>query len=436
MHSNILITNAILQTEANQGTITDPAFLTITGHKIGQFGPMNSLPTDLTADKIIDATGCMVMPGLVNSHCHAAMTLFRGLADDLPLMTWLNEHIFPAEARNVAKEMVYWCSKLAAAEMILSGTTTVADGYFFEEEAAKAFMEIGLRAVAAQGIIDFPAPGVPNPTKNIEAASRYLHSFPVHNLLTPALFCHSPYTCSPQTMQAAKQLAREHNCKFFIHVSETKTEIENHQKQHNISPIQHLEKLNILDQDTVCVHCVWPNDKEISMLSHTGCGVITCPESNMKLASGVAPLTKMLASGVTVGIGTDGCASNNDLDMLQEIDTLAKLHKVVNLDPTAMPASQCLKLATRGGAKVLGLARVGRLQTGMLADLIIIDLNKPHLTPFYNSDLLVYAAKGADVKSSIINGQLVMEDRELLTIDVAETIQKVKELSSSIVSTS
>jgi len=432
MDYDILITNAMLLTDAGQKEVLPRGFLGIQGRKIAVIGRMADLPTNLKAGRIIDAAGGLVMPGLINGHCHAAMTLFRGLADDLPLMTWLNEHIFPAEASHVSREMVYWCSKLAAAEMVLSGTTTVADGYFFEEEAARAFREIGLRAVAAQGIIDFPAPGVPDPAENIKAAEQYIDNLPSDDLVRPALFCHSPYTCSPVTLQAAKRLATERHIKFFIHVAETSAEVETHRRQHGLSPIQHLRQLNLLDENTVCVHCVWPSAAEIALLADTGCGVITCPESNMKLASGIAPVPKMLAAGALLGIGTDGCASNNDLDMLQEIDSLAKIHKAVNLDPTIIPARTALKMATSSGAMVLGLDEVGTLRVGMQADIIILDLNQPHLTPFYTPDLLVYAARGSDVKTSIIAGQLVMENRKLLNIDLAETMAAVQKMREAV----
>ena len=432
MAYDILITNALLLPDAGQKKIIQRGFLGTQGREIACLGEMTDLPAAQKADRIIDAAGCLVMPGLINGHCHAAMTMFRGLADDLPLMTWLNEHIFPAEARHVSREMVYWCSKLAAVEMILSVTTTVADGYFYEEEAARAFREIGLRAVAAQGIIDFPAPGVPDPAENIKVVARYIDNLPLDDLVRPALFFHSPYTCSPRTLQAAKHLAAERQTKLFIHVSETSAEVDSHRRQHGLSPIQHLRQLNILDENTVGVHCVWPSAEEIAILADTGCGVVTCPESNMKLAAGIAPVPKMLAAGVLLGIGTDGCASNNDLDMLQDIDSLAKIHKAVNLDPTVIPAETALKMATRDGDRVLGLDKVGTLRAGMQADIIILDLNQPHLTPFYNPDILVYAARGSDVKSSIVAGQLVMEDRILLNIDLAETMAEVQKMSKMI----
>ncbi len=425
---DILITNAMLLPAAGEKIIKN-GFIITRGGYIELTGSMSTLPDPLEAAKTIDGRGQLVMPGLINGHCHAAMTLFRGLADDLPLMTWLHDHIFPAEAASVNAEMVYSCSQLAAAEMILSGTTTVADGYFLEETAARAFCSAGLRAVAAQGIIDFPAPGVPDPSLNIEAARRYLDNLPVDDLLIPALFCHSPYTCSPATLQSAGKLAAEYDCRLFIHASETRDEVLEHQKLHGLRPVEHLNKLGFLSENTVCVHCVWPSSEEITMLADSGCGVITCPESNMKLGAGIAPIPALLAAGVKTGLGTDGCASNNDLNMWGEMDSLAKVHKAISIDPTVLPAPVVLDMATRGGAAALGL-NLGSLQPGMAADIIIIDLHQPHLTPFYGPDLLVYALNGAEVRSSIIGGKLVMEDRELLNIDIEAAMAAVNRLAA------
>ncbi|MFW8602114.1 amidohydrolase [Desulfobacterota bacterium M19] len=427
MTCDILITNIKLLSAAGD-KIIENGFIATRGKHIELTGSMSTLPDRLEAAKTIDGRGQLVMPGLINGHCHAAMTLFRGLADDLPLMTWLHDHIFPAEAANVNSEMVYCCSQLAAAEMILSGTTTVADGYFLEETAARAFSAAGLRAIAAQGIIDFPAPGVPDPSLNIEAARRYLNNLPVNDLLIPALFCHSPYTCSSTTLQAAMELAAEHNCRLFIHAAETRDEVLEHQKLHHLRPVEHLHKLGFLSENTVCVHCVWPDSGEIAMLADSGCGVITCPESNMKLGAGIAPIPAMLAAGIQTGLGTDGCASNNNLNMWGEMDSLAKIHKAVNLDPTILPAPVVLDMATRGGAAALGL-NLGTLRPGMAADMIVIDLQQPHLTPFYGPDLLVYALNGAEVRHSIINGRLVMENRQLLNIDIKAVMAAVNHLA-------
>ncbi|MDD5758543.1 MAG: amidohydrolase [Desulfobulbaceae bacterium] len=432
---DLLIINGTILTEPGLKAPLPDGYVAIQSDTITAVGAMAELPPQTSARQTIDARGDLVMPGLVNGHCHAAMTLFRGLADDLPLMDWLQKHIFPAEARFVSKEMAYWCSKLAAAEMILSGTTTVADSYFLEEAAAKAFHDSGMRAIVAQGIIDFPAPGVPDPAKNIEAAEAFIKTCQEQGRkrITPAIFCHSPYTCSAKTLRFAKTLAAEQTCKFFIHLAETHHEVKQIHEQHGMSPVQYLHNLHLLDHNTVAVHCVHLSDEDISILKHSATAVITCPESNMKLASGIAPIPKMLAAGISLGLGSDGCASNNDLDLFGEMDSLAKLHKVANLDPTVMPASQALRLATSGGAEALGLGEsTGRLAPGLKADCIILNLDAPHLTPFHHHDLLVYGAKGSDVRTSIIDGVVVMHERQILAFDQAETMAHVRKLATAL----
>jgi 5-methylthioadenosine/S-adenosylhomocysteine deaminase len=383
----------------------------------------------------IDASGCLVLPGLINTHNHAAMTLFRGLADDLPLMTWLQEHIFPAEARFVNEDMVYWSAMLAAAEMILAGTTCVADGYFHEDAAAEAFCEAGLRAVAAQGVIDFPAPGVPDPGRNVAAAAAFVERWHNrHPLLTPGIFCHSPYTCSPKTLQQAKALASERGAPFFIHVAETRDEVGIIGERYGCTPVAHLANLGILDRHTICVHGIWLTAADMDLLARTGAGVAVCPSSHMKLACGIAPVRDLLARRIPVGLGTDGCASNNTLDMFREMDLCAKLQKASRLEPTALPAGEILSMATRGGAALLGLEKqIGILAPGRKADLIVLDMAKPHLTPCYRgASHLVYAAGGADVRDVIIAGQLVMAGRKLLTIDVREAMARVRALARNV----
>ena len=435
MHHDILINNVtLLPLAKGQEELLANSFLSIKEGKIAAMGPMADIPAAIEAKRIIDGTGCLLMPGLVNTHTHAPMTLFRGLADDLELMTWLNEYIFPAEAKSVNPEMVYWCTKLAAAEMILAGTTTVADGYFLEDRVAQAFADCGLRAVAAQGVIDFPAPGVPDPTQNIAAAAQFIDDWQDRNdLVTPAVFCHSPYTCSAATLKRAKDIARQKNVKLFVHVAETKAEVEQLQEQHGTTPVRYLDSLGILDQDTVCVHCVWLDDEEIAILAQSNTSVSTCPQSNMKLGSGIAPLKELLNRNIPVGLGTDGCASNNTLDLFREMDICAKLHKVKELDPTAIPAGQILQMATWRGAEILGLQeKTGTLTLGKAADIILLDLQQPHLQPFYSQDLLVYAANGADVSTVIINGQLVVENRQILTFDVQEVMERVRESAKNL----
>jgi 5-methylthioadenosine/S-adenosylhomocysteine deaminase len=435
MHYDILITDSTILPFDNDmpGSIA-PGYIAIKGKKIIKLGHMSDLAAGYKADKIIDGRSKLVMPGLVNCHNHAPMTLFRGLADDLPLMTWLQEYIFPAEAKSVNPEMVYWCSKLAAIEMILSGTTTVADGYFLEDRVAEAFIECGIRSVAAQGVIDFPAPGVPDPGQNVAVAEEFINRWQFsNNLLTPAVFCHSPYTCSPETLKRAKEMAVREKILFFLHLSETKSEVDQIRQQHGTTPVRYLDKLGILDSNTICIHCVWLEHEEIEILAHSGTKVVSCPQSNMKLGAGIAPLKEMLAAGISVGLGTDSCASNNRLDMFYEMDICAKLHKVKDLDPTALPAHTVLQLATSGGAAVLGLEKdIGSLAPGKRADLILIDIAQPHLQPFYHSNLLVYSASGSDVSTVIINGKVVMEDRVVLTVNVAEAINEVRRIAEEL----
>ncbi|MBU0485048.1 MAG: amidohydrolase [Proteobacteria bacterium] len=432
MEHDLLIINAFFY-DPTWPVPINKGFLSINNGLITGFGRMSELPA-ISARKTIEAENTLAMPGLINSHNHAAMTLFRGLADDLPLMIWLNEHIFPAEAQFVSEEMVYWCSKLAAAEMIMSGTTTVADGYFHEDQAAQAFADAGIRAIAAQGVIDFPAPGVPDPTKNVSSVADFINRWQDHELITPAVFCHSPYTCSAQTVKNAKDLAAKTSSRFFIHLAETEFEVRKSKEEYEVSPVKYLHQLGVLDESTVCVHSVWLDDEDLQILRDSGATVATCPESNMKLASGIAPLKEMLELGLTTGIGTDGCASNNNLDLFQEMNTCAKLHKVKNLDPTVLTAREVLKMATIGGAEVLGIAETtGSLEIGKRADLILLDLKAPHLTPFYKPEsLLVYAAGGQDVTTVIINGKLIMENRQILSFDLTECMKQVDRLSKKI----
>ena len=421
----LLITEISLITSPDSSILSNQ-WLLIEKSTIHSFGPMEQLPKrdDIF---IIDGKGKMGIPGLINGHNHSAMTLFRGLADDLALNEWLTEHIFPAEAQHVNPDMVYWCSKLAAAEMILSGTTTVADGYFHEESAAQAFADCGLRAVAAQGVIDFPAPGVPDPTDNTAVAEAYIKKWKKENpLITPALFAHSPYTCSPATLKRAKAVTREHGVKFFIHTAESQYEQQMLLDPQGTSPVQHLASLDLLDEDTALIHCVWLDDKDRAVLHKSGAGVIVCPQSHTKLSSGLAAGTDMIQMGIPVGLGTDGCASNNSLDMFQEMDMLAKSQKLRTLDATALSARQALAAATTTNASILGLPQLGQIECGYTADLVLLDMQQPHLQPYYSSDFLTYNCSGSDVDTVIINGELVLQAREFLSLDLTETVTEVR----------
>lgn len=388
------------------------------------------------AKEVINASGCIVMPGLVNTHTHLPMVCFRGMADDLPLMEWLTKHIFPTEVRFVNKKMVYDGAMLAMAEMILSGTTTFCDGYFYEDAIAKAVKAAGMRAVVSQGFADLIMSDKSAMERTMAAARRFVkHWLPYAPLITPAYFCHSPYTCSPATLVRVKKDAREIGILYLIHLLENKDETEIIINRYGKKPVRHLLDLGVLDDQTIAIHCNWLDKEDMAVFADLNVKVSHNPESSMKLAAGIAPVPEMMQRGITVGVGTDGCASNNDLDMFWEMDTAAKIHKVTSLNPTLMNAETVLQMATIGGAKVLRLEdRIGSIETGKQANIILVDMNQPHLTPLYNCySQLIYAARGADVKTSIINGKIVMKDRKLCTIDLHSAMKNVRKIAAGII---
>ncbi|MBU4289153.1 MAG: amidohydrolase [Proteobacteria bacterium] len=387
------------------------------------------------AKEIIDAKGGIIMPGLVNTHTHLPMSIFKGIADDLPLMPWLSEHIFPAESKHIKPETVRLGTFLACAEMMLSGTTTCCDGYFFEDEVAKAVFDSGMRAVLGQGVIDFPAPGVLEPSDNINNAVRFIDKWHDKSpMITPSIFCHSPYTCSEETLKKAKDAASSKKLIFQIHAAETKDERNRILSEKNSSPIKYLDSIGMLDNDTLLVHSIWVDADDIDRIANSGAKVSVCTESEMKLASGIAPVIKFLEAGIKVGLGTDGSASNNDLDLFQEMDSTAKLHKVNVLDPTVMDTKTVFKLATIDGAGALGLDHeIGSIETGKQADIIIIDVNRPHLVPMYNPvSHIVYSARGSDVQDVIIAGNVVVRDKKILTFDVEEILERASLIGEAI----
>jgi 5-methylthioadenosine/S-adenosylhomocysteine deaminase len=435
---DLFIKNCLIITMNPGMEIFRPGALAIQGDTIVAVGPEQELQAlEAEARKIMDAQGGAILPGLINVHTHAAMTLFRGLADDLPLKTWLEEFIFPAEARFVNPDSVYWGTLLACAEMILSGTTTFADGYFCLDGVVKAVDRSGLRGLLCQGVVDFPAPGIPDPAQNILEVERFIEKWcGFSSRIEPGIFCHSPYICSPDTIRTVKEICRRKNVSFFIHAAETQEERSLIRTRYGKTPIHHLANLQVLDDQTLVVHAVHVDSEEIEILARTRTAVAHCPESNMKLASGIAPVVEMLNQGVLVGLGTDGCASNNDLDLFQEMDTAAKLGKVRTMDPTVMNARTVLRMATIDGARVLGLDKeVGSLEVGKKADMIFLDLNQPHLVPCYDPfSLIVYSARGSDVQAVMVEGRMVMENRKILTFDMEEVMDRVRRISGEIVS--
>jgi 5-methylthioadenosine/S-adenosylhomocysteine deaminase len=433
---DILITGGTLLTMSPPGKILEEPVIGIRDGKIDFVEKRDDLAGFYSeASEIIDASGCIVMPGLVNAHAHLAMTCFRGLADDLPLMNWLNYHIFPAEARFIDRKTVYAGAMLAIAEMILSGTTAFCDGYFFEEEVGRAAIAAGMRGIIAKGFLDPLTPDQSGHSDKAAIAERFVKRWRYRSpLVNPALICHSPYLCSPDTLRTVKAVARHTGVSFQIHLSETREEVRMIRERYGRKPAQHLHDLNLLDGDTIAAHCIWLDAEELDLLAASRVKVVHDPESNMKLGAGIAPVLEMLRRGIDVGLGTDGCASNNDLDLFGEMGMAAKLHKVFSGDSTALTAEKVVEMATIGGARVLGMAdRIGSIVPGKQADIILVDMKRPHLTPLYNPfSHLVYAARGADVVTSIIDGKIVMKERHLLQIDISSTMEEVRRIASRI----
>ena len=428
---DLLLYNGTILTLYHDQVIED-GFVAIAQGKIVEVGKGYS--GQFQPNETWNLNNSLLMPGLINTHTHAAMVFFRGLADDLPLMEWLEKYIFPAERKNVNEEFVYLGTLLACAEMIRSGTTTFCDMYLFEKEVAQAAKRAGMRAVVGEVLYDFPSPNVKNMEEGLKYTADLAEDWRNDPLITPAVEPHSTYTCSPELIKKCKELSDSYCIPLIIHISETESEVKLVKERYGRTPVFHLDHLGVLSERLIADHCVKIAEEEMEILKKYGVKVAHCPESNMKLASGVAPIPELLSKGVVVGLGTDGCASNNNLDMFQEMDTAAKLHKVYRGDPTTMDAVSVVKMATINGAKVLGLEDdVGSIEVGKKADLIVIDLNKPHLTPLYNPySQLVYAVNGADVVGSIIDGRVVMKKGKLVTIEEEKVIEEVKRIAQKV----
>lgn len=416
-----------------EDTLIENGAVAVSADRIVEVGTEDALTASFQAAKTIDAQGGIIMPGLVNTHTHAAMTCFRGLADDLPLMTWLNDYIFPAEAK-LTFDIVYQGSRLACSEMILSGTTTFCDMYLFEEAVAQAAREAGMRAVVGEVLYDFPSPNYGPVEQGLKYTEALIEKWRDDPLITIAVEPHSPYLCSPDLLEKTKAIADRNAAPMVIHLSESEHEVAQVRAKYGKTPVEHLAEIGFLSPNLIADHCVALSDNDIRLLKDFDVKVAHNPESNMKLASGVAPIPKLLEHGITVGIGTDGCASNNNLDLFQEMDTVAKLHKVHTLDPTVMNARTVVRMATIDGARVLGIGDIiGSLEAGKKADIIIIDTRRPHLIPLYNIySHLVYAVMGSDVVTAIVDGRVLMEDRVLTTLDIDEVMAAVNRIAESI----
>jgi len=435
MQSIDYIINAdyILPMDENLTVIRDGA-IAVKGNRILKVGSSQDISQNYTPKVMIDGKNKAVFPGLVNTHTHAAMVYFRGMADDQPLREWLENHIWPAENRWLSPEFIADAIALACLEMLKGGVTAYNDMYFYEDAAAETTKRIGMRAVLGAGILDFPTKSARTSDEYFFNAESFIKDWKGDNLITPCIAPHALYTCGPETLKKARRVADTYDVPIHIHLSETKWETEEIRNRYRMMPVVYLESLGFLDERVLAAHCVWLTDHEIEILSESKTGVSHCVESNLKLASGIAPVVKMLKAGVKVTFGTDGAASNNDLNILSEMSTAAKLHKAVSEDPTALDAKTALLMATRWGAEVLGLGKVtGSIEDGKAADLVMVNLNKPHLIPLYNIySHIVYAMRSSDVEMVMVDGKVVVNDGKLTTADESEILQKARHWSEKI----
>jgi len=403
-------------------------------NKIEEVGSFNDISKKYSSKNIIGGDNRAVLPGLINTHTHAAMVYFRGMADDLPLKEWLEQHIWPAENKWLSPEFVSDATELASLEMLKAGITTYNDMYFFEDASAKTAKKIGMRAVLGAGIVDFPTISGRNADEYLGKAEKFIEKWKNDELIVPCIAPHSAYACGPETLKKIKKVADKYNVPIHIHLSEAKWEVEEIEKKYGKRPVEHLYDLGFLDEKIIAVHCVWVNDKEIEMLAKHKVGVSHCIESNLKLSSGIAPVPQMLKAGIKVTLGTDGAASNNDLNILSEMSTAAKVHKAVSNDPTVFGAKTALLMATRWGAEVLGIGNItGSLEKGKAADIIIMNLDKPHLTPLYDIySHIVYSSRASDIETVFVNGRRVVDNGRLYIADEEAIIAKAKEWRNKI----
>ena len=432
--ADLIVAGGTVVTMDAQKRVIEDGAVAIRGDSIVGVGTSAEIESQFGAARTIEARNELVLPGLINGHAHAAMSLFRGIADDLALDDWLHKYIFPAEARNVTPDFVTWGTKLGVLEMLRGGITTYADMYYFEDAVARATKDAGMRGVLGETIIDFPAPDNKTPAQALQYTQEYISRWKGDPLITPAVAPHSIYTCSQKTLQESAALARRNGVPILIHVAEAPFELQQSREQHGTTPVGYLERIGVLGPDVVAAHCVWVDAADIAALVHFGVGCTNNPSSNMKTASGVMPATEMLGAGLAVGLATDGAASNNNQDMFEEMDLAAKLQKIARMDPRALPGEQVVEMATIGGARALHMEKeIGSIETGKKADLILIDTTAPHATPMYNVySELVYALKASDVKTVIIGGRVVMQDRRMLALDESQILAKAREYQKKI----
>ena len=409
--------------------------LAVRGDSIVAVGPRAEIESHYRGAQVIDARGHLVLPGFINGHTHVPMTLFRGLHDDVTLNDWLYKYIFPAEAKNVNEEFVRWGTRLAAAEQIRAGVTTFADMYYFEDAIAEETKGAGMRGVLGETFIDFPAPDNKSEAEMLAYTEKFLKRWQGDPLIHAAVAPHSIYTCSKKTLQDAAALARKYHAPILIHVAEMKKELEDSEKANGMSPVQYLEKIGVLGPDIVAAHCIFVDEADRKLLAERGTGCVHNPSSNMMIASGVSRVPEMRAAGVAVGLGTDGPAgSNNDLDLMEEIDLAAKLAKISKMDPLALGAKDVVAMATIDGARAVHMDKeIGSLEAGKKADLLLISLNEPNAVPMYDIYAqIAYSLKGSDVDTVVIGGRVVMRDRKLLTVDEPAVLEKARDYGNAV----
>ena len=431
---DLIVYNAIVVTMDPAGRVLPRGAVAITGPDITAVEPAEAIASRYTAKETLDAGGQIVLPGLINTHTHAAMVLYRGLADDLALMEWLEKYIFPAEAKTVSPEFVRAGTRLAALEMIQSGTTTFTDMYYFEEEVARTTKAAGLRAVLGQTVIQFPVADAKTPAEALTRSEAFLKEFANDELIVPALAPHSMYTLDRATLNAVRALADRYKAPVLIHLAETAAESKTSMTRHKVSPTQYLESIGFWGPRTLAAHGVWLSAPDIQILARRKVSVSHNPESNMKLASGTAKVPALQRAGVTVGLGTDGAASNNDLDMFEAMRQAAFLHKLTSNDSRTLPAKTALAMATIDGARALGIAaQVGSLEAGKRADIIVVSVAGARQTPMYDPlSHLVYVTRGDDVTSTIVNGKVLMRDRNVLTLNEADVIKEANGFAAKV----
>jgi 5-methylthioadenosine/S-adenosylhomocysteine deaminase len=431
---SLVVIGGTVLTENDTRQVLSPGAVAVNGTDIVDVGTPAAIAARYSAAQTIDARDQVVMPGLINTHTHAPMVMFRGLADDLALMDWLQKYIFPAEAKTVSPDFVRTGTRLAALEMIQSGTTTYADMYYFEEEIAKATKAAGLRGVLGQTIIQFPVADAKTPAEGLARAETFIKAFKDDPLIVPAVAPHAMYTVDQATLVASAELGRKYDVPVLIHLAETQDEVKTARDEHKNTPAGYLEAIGFWGPKTLAAHGVWVTDDDIAILKRRNVGVSHNPESNMKLASGTAPVLKYIAAGVNISLGTDGAASNNDLDMFEAMRQASFLAKLSSGNPTAVPAQMALDMATIGGAKALAMDRlIGSLEPGKRADLITVSMSSARQTPMYDAvSHIVYVTRGDDVQNTIVNGRVLMRDRRMTTLEEPEVLARSKALAQKV----